>query len=413
MSVSRLGPASALVLVVLGVLNSATAALPGANGRIVFVDDNGIYTVNADGGAKTELSQGGVNADPAWAPDGSRLAYAGWLSGERTYDLYVVDRSGSGRRKLLDDPAWHDGQPSWSPDGKEIAYVRFPVAGGRTDVHVVPASGGAARLLRVDAYDPAWAPDGAHIALAGTTARGSRQILVVDADGANERQVTHHNYGPFAPAWSPDGSKIAFISPESGRWEVYVVNVDGTGERRLTSESRLASGTVPQFGPAWSPDGRWITFAYDRDGTPRLFVMRADGTGQRPLLQLSGDLGSTSGDPDWQPASDLAVAAGGRGSAVTARVRNLSPLPARNATVTADVVGRAALVSARMGRASCNVVRRRAVCQIGELSGFGRAVAVLHVRRAASGATVVRLRVTSDTAEAQPRNNSTTIRVKR
>ncbi len=130
----------------------------------------------------------------------------------------------------------------------------------------------------------------------------------MNADGSGLRRLTRGPAWDGGPAWSPDGRKIAFtrtIPPGegSGPWQsdVYVINVDGSGERNLT-------GDGVSSGPVWSPDGQKIAFTSWRDGKPGIYVMNADGSGRRRLMRNGGGL------PSWSPdGRKIAfVRAGGR-----------------------------------------------------------------------------------------------------
>src|SRR6187397_622648 len=78
------------------------------------------------------------------------------------------------------------------------------------------------------------------------------------------------------PSWSPNGRQLVFESARHGNTTLYIINVDGTGERRLTT-TRYGDDTPPQ----WSPDGQTILFDSDRDGDDEVYVMDADGRNVR------------------------------------------------------------------------------------------------------------------------------------
>jgi len=106
---------------------------------------------------------------------------------------------------------------------------------------------------------------------------GNREIYVMNPDGSDQRRLTHHPSEDDLPAVSPDGHQIAFQSQRDGNWEVYTMNLEGGNLQRVTddpSTDRL---------PNWSPDGQWLIFGSDRDGDFDLYVIRPDGTGLRQL----------------------------------------------------------------------------------------------------------------------------------
>ena len=123
----------------------------------------------------------------------------------------------------------------------------------------------------------------------------------MNADGSEVRRLTDPNSGGHsnAPDWSPDGRMIVFQSNRDGSGltrhdQIYVMNADGSGQRRLTNYA----GT--DVDPAWSPDGRMI--AFERGTEPRnidqVFVMTADGGRPAPLTRLP----SANGHPGWEIA---------------------------------------------------------------------------------------------------------------
>ena len=130
-----------------------------------------------------------------------------------------------------------------------------------------------------------------------STRDGDYAIFEMNADGSAQQRLTPREVGDVTstgrlffqvnPAWSPDATRIAFASQRSGSFDVYVMNADGTGTRRLTS------GKGNDSHPTWSPDGRRLVF--DRDGD--IFAMNADGT---DVTRIS-DVTAAEGEPSWSP----------------------------------------------------------------------------------------------------------------
>jgi TolB protein len=147
---------------------------------------------------------------------------------------------------------------------------------------------------------PVWAPDGQAIAYTSYR-RGFQDIFVSFIYQGRLEEPAHG--GPsnqnYLPVYSPDGTKIAFTSNRDGNPEIYVMNADGTGERRLTNNPAI------DVTPTWSPTGNQIAWTSDRTQNPQIYIMNADGTGQRRL--------TTSGycdRPTWspQPFNEVAYA---------------------------------------------------------------------------------------------------------
>jgi Tol biopolymer transport system component len=115
---------------------------------------------------------------------------------------------------------------------------------------------------------------------------GNLEIYVMNADGSGQRRLTRNTVRDSNTVWSPDGRRIAFVS----NWQVWVMNADGSGQRRLTRSG------ARNFAPAWSPDGQRIAFERRLGRRQRpacsgcgealtfeVWVMNADGSGQQRL----------------------------------------------------------------------------------------------------------------------------------
>jgi len=143
----------------------------------------------------------------------------------------------------------------------------------------------------VGATYPSWSPDGQRIAYASEN-MSDNGIHVVNVDGTGDIKITPPDLGGFETAWAPDGSAIAFAS--LGDKDIMLINPDGGGLINLTN------GVADDDGPVWSPDSRQILFTTSPEDNPlesEIAVMNRDGTGRSALTaHLGFDL-----SPDWSP----------------------------------------------------------------------------------------------------------------
>jgi WD40-like Beta Propeller Repeat len=292
------------------IASPADASFPGGNGKIAFSNFDAnqvsqVFTVNPDGSGRTQLTQNQFDAvDPAWSPDGRRIAYTSGGS------IFVMNADGSGQGSLT-GPGNSDLYPAWSPDGTKIAFVRLPdCAPGNcqeADIYVMNADGsGVNRVTNGNGLPEShldWSPDGTMIAFSGMTG-GLPHVYTVKPDGSGETRLTDVSTMDEGPSWSPDGRKIAFHSyrdagpPSSCGFgcdgEIYLMNPDGSGQTRITNEPQVNSF------PAFSPDGtrlalmRWQCAGFT-NCVGGLHTMNEDGSGITRVTSEWQD-----GPPDWQ-----------------------------------------------------------------------------------------------------------------
>ncbi len=114
-----MAPLVSLVLLGIGVAGSAKAAYPGVDGRIAFVRDGNIYTIQSTGAGRQQLTSGGHCSGPRWSPDGDEIAYL------YRGNLWIMGADGADKARVTDAaPHYTDARPSWSPNGRYLAFVK-------------------------------------------------------------------------------------------------------------------------------------------------------------------------------------------------------------------------------------------------------------------------------------------------
>jgi Tol biopolymer transport system component len=259
------------------------------------------YVINVDGTGLHRVSSGAGRTTCGYFFDGDRrILYAstthlgpacpprpdyslGYVWALYDYDLYVADSSGRGTRRLTANPGY-DAEGTLSPDGQTIVFTSL--RDGDLDIYTMRVDGtGLRRLTQALGYDggPFFSPDGKRIVYRAwhpQTAQDSAdyvgliqrslvrptrmEIWVMNADGANQHQVTSLGGANFAPYFHPDGRRIIFASnhrnPRSRNFDLYLVNSDGTGLEQLTTHAEFDAF------PMFSPDGRRLVWASNRHG---------------------------------------------------------------------------------------------------------------------------------------------------
>jgi Tol biopolymer transport system component len=202
-----------------------------------------IYVADADGSnPQTITDNPKYDAEPIVSPDGRRIVFGSQRHGE--FDVYVMDADGSNVRRLT-DRVGYDGGPWWSPDGSKIVWRAWHP---KTD---------EGRALWRDCMENDYI-----VAV-------PLDLWVMDADGSNKLRLTDNGATNWAPSWHPDGKRIVFASNMDDwregiqkfghNFELYLINLDGTGLERLTRN------TVFDSFPMFSHDGKRLVWASNRN----------------------------------------------------------------------------------------------------------------------------------------------------
>jgi TolB protein len=269
-------------------------ALPG---RMLFVQGGNVWLWRGDAGR--QLTSSGDAFQPAWSPDGRRIAYIQRVTSFS--DLLVMPAEGGEPLRLTED----------GPDSSVYSYERV--------------------FASTWAFYPAWSPDGATIAFAsqagppgGSPAAEFRvSLFATPSASAGERTQLYADVGGHVGrlAYAPDGQSIAFAFGPVGTGEPtiyrYTAGSDATPFPGMPTQS---------YDPAWTPDGTWLAFAARKDGRTDLFAIRATGTvtdtgatpatsagGTSPAIQLTsiGSARAPAFSPDGKQLAFLAIAPGG------------------------------------------------------------------------------------------------------
>ncbi len=250
-----------------------------------------LYISNIDGTGRNKLGSG--FRQPQLSPDGTMVAASG--DGAPNYEhLTTMDTNGGNLRTVSNHT--EDSYPAWAPDGRSLAYSSSSWGDGKVRLGIVSDPLGKVQAwiyygnTEIQGEYPFWMADGWVIYhgcdfLVDFSACG---LFRVGAGGGQYLRLTTHA-SDTAPAGR--GSRVAFMSSRDGNWEVYAINADGSGLKRLTNNA-ARDGL-----PTWSPDGKSIAFVSDRSGAWAIWVMNADGSNQRKLFDLGGSY--SSGDYDW------------------------------------------------------------------------------------------------------------------
>jgi Tol biopolymer transport system component len=232
------------------------------------------------------------------SPDGRSAAMVITDRTAGTPDIWLLDLARGSRTRLTLDPG-AETLPIWSPDGRRIVYTSDR-AGERFGL-VVTTVGSSAEpehlLVTGEAKFPsAWSPDGQEVAFNEIAVATGSDVWILRVGEKTARPLLSSRFNEVDASWSPDGRRLAYVSDESGRNEVHVIDYPGGGDKRQIS-------TEGGFNPRWHPGGRAISWQ-----TGAGEVMTADVTGSGSgisfgaprLLFLRPDLVTFEVSPDGE-----------------------------------------------------------------------------------------------------------------
>lgn len=258
--------------------------------------EEAIYLMREDGVGQTRVVRG---VDPAWSPDGRRLAYSQVVDGQDM--IYILDEG-----KPDSVPLTTGFSPVWAPDGQRLAFADRTE--NNVELFLIELNGTDRQRLTHNPADdlaPSWSPDGRRIVF-----ERNGQLLMLDLSNGQETAIHSGASIDSTPAWSPDGQWVAFASrlQDSNRngqldyndnSQIVLMTVDGQTLVPLTDFSPVEGKPVWAQNPAWSPDGAKLVFESNTDGQWDIWIMGRDGGNARNLT--SAMQGTVNLNPRWLP----------------------------------------------------------------------------------------------------------------
>ena len=288
-----------------------TTPVGGGGGQIAFSSNRTgtmqVWLMNIDGSHQRPLTNMPDGAcKPTWSPDGQKIAFISpCLTRRDQYEgskIFILDLAASGPPYPLPVPPSpaSDFDPAWAPDGDRIAFSS--TRAGNPDIYIVNLRNNTLVQLTNTSYPekyPAWSPTGTQIAY--SRERVYNQIWYMSDSGQNQSRFSlSGEVNDLWPAWSPDNSTILYSQMKTG--DTPFLLALRYEDRNTERANRIPPRSQPDVGPiaqvSISPDGNWIVYEGWPDGVNHdIYMMSINGSNR---IRLTTDKDYDFG-PAWRP----------------------------------------------------------------------------------------------------------------
>jgi Tol biopolymer transport system component len=237
--------------------------------------------------------------------DGKKIAYSVVTQTSNIWSLFLsrkTNEAAGSPQPITNQTGTRNNQPAFSPDGRKLAFMEY-LRGGGADIWV--ADGDGKNLIQLTtsakALVPGWFPDGDQVAFVSNRS-GHWSVWATSLQNRREHLLLDIGRDIQYARLSPDGKRIAFNSGDKGVINVWTVPVSGGQPKQLTFDKELAGFSC------WSPDGKFLAYQMKRGDDAYLMIMPSDGGESIPLTSGRG----RSWPYDFSPDGDKIVFAGDR-----------------------------------------------------------------------------------------------------
>lgn len=263
--------------------------------RIVVASDRGggkfkeIYVMDWDGmNIERVTNHKTIALSPVWSPDAKKIAYTAFVqrakSKTRNADLFIYEMA-TGKRWLTSYRKGVNSGASFSLDGESLFLTL--TQSGTPDIYRMSLKGEIMKKITNGPrgamnVEPAVSPDGSKIAFSSDRS-GQTMIYVMNADGSSPKRITFAGKFNASPSWSPDGQRIAFAGWSQDHFDIFTMKADGSDMIRITSAKKANGRWAQNEDPVFSPDGRFLMYTSNRTGTNQVYISNLDGSEERRI----------------------------------------------------------------------------------------------------------------------------------
>ena len=257
-----------------------------------------IFTMNADGSELKQLVQAPGkkwHSSPAWSNNGKLVLFHAFPNDADAGDshVFVVQADGAELKDL--------GQgcfASWSPDDKQIVFAVAEKNPDKENVGVwVMNADGKGRQFLFPGTSPVFSPDGSKILYASSHEGNQQSLYVYDMLEGTPKKILQEPYQkkPGSARWSPDGKKVAFIDERNGKFELIVIDANGSEKEKAVRHRGIIGGPI-----AWAPNPKIAMWSKDKEASEpeKLYLITSEGD-DAPEVLPNQDVGTVNFSPNW------------------------------------------------------------------------------------------------------------------